>query len=46
MPLFAAEENEILQERYRIKEVGQEALAALYEIQPLARYHLITEHSE
>ena len=37
-PLFAAEESEILQERYRIREVGQDSLAALYEIQPGARY--------
>jgi lipid-binding SYLF domain-containing protein len=37
-PLFAVEENEILQERYRIREVGQDSLAALYEIQPSARY--------
>jgi lipid-binding SYLF domain-containing protein len=42
-PLFAAEENEILQERYRIKEVGQDALSALYEIQPSARHAI--EHS-
>lgn len=37
-PLFAAEENEVLQERYRVREVGQDSLAALYEIQPSARY--------
>jgi lipid-binding SYLF domain-containing protein len=37
-PLLAAEESEILQERYRIREVGQDSLAALYEIQPGARY--------
>jgi lipid-binding SYLF domain-containing protein len=37
-PLVAAEESEILQERYRIREVGQESLATLYEIQPGARY--------
>jgi lipid-binding SYLF domain-containing protein len=37
-PLFAAEESEILQERYRIREVGQESLSTLYEIQPGARY--------
>ena len=37
-PLVAAEESEILQERYRIREVGQDSLAALYEIQPGARY--------
>jgi len=42
-PLFAAEENEILQERYRIKEVGQDALSTLYEIQPSARHAV--EHS-
>jgi lipid-binding SYLF domain-containing protein len=42
-PLFAAEENEILQERYRIREVGQDALSALYEIQPSARHAI--EHS-
>jgi lipid-binding SYLF domain-containing protein len=37
-PLLAAEESEILQERYRIREVGQESLSTLYEIQPSARY--------
>jgi len=37
-PLVAAEESEILQERYRIREVGQESLSTLYEIQPSARY--------
>jgi lipid-binding SYLF domain-containing protein len=37
-PLFAAEESEILQERYRVREVGQESLSSLYEIQPGARY--------
>jgi lipid-binding SYLF domain-containing protein len=37
-PLFAAEENEILQERYRTREVAQDSLANLYEIQPAARY--------
>jgi lipid-binding SYLF domain-containing protein len=37
-PLFAAEESEILQERYRVREVGHEALSTLYEIQPGARY--------
>ena len=37
-PLVAAEESEILQERYRIREVGQESLSTLYEIQPGARY--------
>jgi lipid-binding SYLF domain-containing protein len=37
-PLFAAEENEILQERYRVREVGQESLSTLYEIQPSSRY--------
>jgi len=42
-PLFAAEESEILQERYRIREVGQDALSALYEIQPAARHAI--EHS-
>lgn len=42
-PLFAAEENEIRQERTHIKEVGQEALSALYEIQPSARHAI--EHS-
>jgi lipid-binding SYLF domain-containing protein len=42
-PLFAADENEILQERYRIREVGQDALASLYEIQPSARHAI--EHS-
>jgi lipid-binding SYLF domain-containing protein len=42
-PLFAAEENEILQERYRIREVGQDALSALYEIQPSARHAI--EHA-
>jgi len=41
--LFAAEENEILQERYRIREVGQDALSTLYEIQPGARY--VIEHA-
>jgi lipid-binding SYLF domain-containing protein len=42
-PLFAAEESEILQERYRVREVGQDALSALYEIQPSARHAI--EHS-
>ena len=42
-PLFAAEENEILQERYRVREVGHESLSALYEIQPSARHAI--EHS-
>jgi lipid-binding SYLF domain-containing protein len=42
-PLFAAEENEILQERYRIREVSMDALANLYEIQPAARY--VIEHA-
>jgi len=42
-PLFAVDENEILQERYRIREVGQDSLAALYEIQPSARHAI--EHS-
>ena len=42
-PLVAAEESEILQERYRIREVGQDALSALYEIQPAARHAI--EHS-
>jgi lipid-binding SYLF domain-containing protein len=42
-PLFAADENEILQERYRIREVGQDSLAALYEIQPSSRY--VIEHA-
>ena len=37
-PLVAAEESEILQERYRIREVGQDSLSTLYEIQPGARY--------
>ena len=37
-PLVAAEESEILQERYRIREVGQESISTLYEIQPSARY--------
>ena len=37
-PLPAAEESEILQERYRVREVGQDALSTLYEIQPGARY--------
>ena len=37
-PLLAAEESEILQERYRVREVGQESLSTLYEIQPSARY--------
>jgi len=41
--LFAAEESEILQERYRIREVGQDALSTLYEIQPGARY--VIEHA-
>jgi lipid-binding SYLF domain-containing protein len=42
-PLSAADENEILQERYRIREVGQDTLATLYEIQPSARHAI--EHS-
>jgi hypothetical protein len=42
-PLFAAEENEILQERYRVREVGNESLTSLYEIQPAARHAI--EHS-
>jgi len=37
-PLLAAEESEILQERYRVREVGQESLSTLYEIQASARY--------
>jgi len=37
-PLIAAEENEILQERYRVREVGHESLSTLFEIQPGARY--------
>lgn len=42
-PLLSADENEILQERYRIREVGQDSLATLYEIQPGARY--VIEHA-
>jgi lipid-binding SYLF domain-containing protein len=42
-PLLAAEESEILQERYRIREVGQDSLSALYEIQPSARHAI--EHA-
>ncbi len=41
--LFAMDEKEILQERYRIKEMAQEALSTLYEIQPGARYAI--EHA-
>jgi len=37
-PLFAEEESEILQERYRVREVGQDSLSSLYEMQPGARY--------
>lgn len=36
-PLLALEEDEILQERYRIQEMKRDALASLYEIQPGAR---------
>ena len=43
MPLLAEDEYEILQERYRIQEVGRDSLATLYEIQPSARYAI--EHS-
>ena len=41
--VFAAEESEVLQERYRVREVGQDALSTLYEIQPAARHAI--EHS-
>ena len=41
--LFAMDEKEILQERYRIKEMAQEALSTLYEMQPGARYAI--EHA-
>ena len=36
-PLFAMDENEILQERLHIREMAQEALSTLYEIAPGAR---------
>ncbi|MCG6881793.1 MAG: hypothetical protein LJE96_21930 [Deltaproteobacteria bacterium] len=36
-PLFAMDENEILQERLHIKEMAQGALSTLYEIAPGAR---------
>jgi lipid-binding SYLF domain-containing protein len=42
-PLSAADENEILQERYRVREVGRDTLATLYETQPSARHAI--EHS-
>jgi lipid-binding SYLF domain-containing protein len=35
--LFAMEEKEILQERYRVREMGLDALSSLYELQPGAR---------
>jgi len=41
--VFAAEESEVLQERYRVREVGQDALSTLYEMQPAARHAI--EHS-
>lgn len=41
--LLAAGEREILLERNRIREVGRDALATLYEIQPSARHAI--EHS-
>jgi lipid-binding SYLF domain-containing protein len=37
MTLLAMEEKEILQERYRVREMGLEALSSLYELQPGAR---------
>ena len=40
---FAMDENEILQERLRIKEMAQGALSTLYEIEPGARYAI--EHA-
>jgi lipid-binding SYLF domain-containing protein len=38
MPLFADDEDQILQERYKVREMSMEGLAGLYEIQPSARF--------
>jgi lipid-binding SYLF domain-containing protein len=42
-PLLADDEDQILQERYKVREVAIEGLASLYEIQPAARF--VVEHA-
>ncbi|MEN8752741.1 MAG: YSC84-related protein [Desulfobacterales bacterium] len=37
-PVIAADEDKILQERYRIREMARDGLASLYEVNPVARF--------